>query len=80
MCCYGAFLALYLFLFVLIETVSDILEKRSKDSDTDGYKDWVIKSVHNWGENPRGKWKIEVKANVSMLRLHTHIVTTFTSV
>lgn len=46
-------------------TKSDLLETRASDDSRNGLKEWSIKSVHNWGENPRGTWVIEVAANVS---------------
>ncbi|XP_046677942.1 neuroendocrine convertase 1-like isoform X1 [Homalodisca vitripennis] len=44
-------------------TKSTLLQTRPKDSNKDGLKEWTIKTLHNWGENPKGKWEIEVKAN-----------------
>lgn len=46
-------------------TKSNLLETRASDDSRNGLKEWSIKSVHNWGENPRGTWVIEVAANVS---------------
>lgn len=39
---------------------------RPGDVSNEGFPDgWTIKSVHNWGENPNGEWKIEITVNVS---------------
>ncbi|XP_054286623.1 neuroendocrine convertase 1-like [Macrosteles quadrilineatus] len=43
-------------------TKTTLLEPRPKDSSKDGLQNWSIKSVHNWGEDPKGVWEIEVKA------------------
>ena len=44
-------------------TKSALLETRKKDSSRQGLKAWKSKSVHNWGEDPKGTWEIEVSAN-----------------
>ena len=39
-----------------------ILSKRPKDDDSvDGFTKWPFMTTHTWGENPRGKWTLEVK-------------------
>lgn len=47
-------------------TVSNILERRDNDNNNDGLLGYSIKSVHNWGENPKGRWTVEVLAHVSI--------------
>lgn len=57
--------ACFITLLFVTGTKSDLLETRASDDSRNGLKEWSIKSVHNWGENPRGTWVIEVAANVS---------------
>lgn len=52
------------FLFIL-GTESVLLQTREEDFSQQGLDNWNIKSVHNWGENPNGKWTFYVSANVS---------------
>ena len=30
----------------------------------EGFKNWTFMSVHNWGEDPRGTWKMTIKDRV----------------
>lgn len=46
-------------------TRSHLLERRKRDTYDGGLGGWSILSVHNWGEDPRGKWFIEVSVSVS---------------
>lgn len=47
-------------LFIIIYR-SMILSKRPNDDDHhDGFTKWPFMTTHTWGENPRGKWKLEV--------------------
>jgi proprotein convertase subtilisin/kexin type 5 len=41
-------------------TRSVLLFPRPKDSVATSFKDWPFLSVHFWGENPAGTWKLEV--------------------
>ena len=41
-------------------TKSILLFPRPKDSFSNSFEDWPFLSVHFWGENPAGKWKLEV--------------------
>ena len=51
-----------------------LLPTRSEDSSDEGFKKWIFMSTHAWGEDPRGKWTIEIKdagdsrANTGTLR------------
>ncbi|KAI6203185.1 hypothetical protein M3Y94_00527500 [Aphelenchoides besseyi] len=40
--------------------ISQIMSPRARDRSTEGFKNWPFMSVHFWGENPRGKWKVHV--------------------
>jgi proprotein convertase subtilisin/kexin type 2 len=43
-------------------TRSMILNRRPFDDDNkNGFVRWPFMTTHTWGENPRGKWKLEVK-------------------
>ena len=42
-------------------TRSTLLGKRRVDYSTKGFKDWAFMSTHNWEENPRGKWILEIE-------------------
>ncbi|CAF0819284.1 unnamed protein product [Didymodactylos carnosus] len=41
-------------------TETTLLAEREQDSSSEGFKNWAFMSVHNWGENPKGVWKIEI--------------------
>lgn len=42
-------------------TRSLILSRRPKDDDSkDGFTKWPFMTTHTWGENPVGRWKLEV--------------------
>ena len=36
-----------------------LLSQRPLDRSRDGFTDWTFMSVHSWGENPRGTWKLK---------------------
>lgn len=43
-------------------TKSMILSRRPNDDDGhDGFVKWPFMTTHTWGENPRGKWRLEVR-------------------
>ncbi|KAK3881522.1 hypothetical protein Pcinc_014041 [Petrolisthes cinctipes] len=42
-------------------TQSQILTQRPNDKSKEGFWSWDFLSVHFWGEDPRGKWKVAVK-------------------
>lgn len=44
-------------------TQSNLLAPRTLDTSTTGFTAWPFMTVHNWGENPRGLWKLTVKNN-----------------
>ncbi|XP_053210357.1 furin-like protease 1 isoform X2 [Panonychus citri] len=41
-------------------TRSTLLEQRPMDNSHSGFQDWPFMTVHSWGENPNGIWKLEV--------------------
>ncbi|XP_055924255.1 neuroendocrine convertase 1-like [Argiope bruennichi] len=53
--------ALDIYLFSPAGTVSMVLSRRERDSSAIGFKSWTFLSVHFWGENPVGKWKVLVR-------------------
>ncbi|GBL98358.1 hypothetical protein AVEN_187704-1 [Araneus ventricosus] len=38
-----------------------VLSRRERDSSAIGFKNWTFLSVHFWGENPTGRWKVLVR-------------------
>jgi proprotein convertase subtilisin/kexin type 2 len=42
-----------------------ILSRRPKDAEAhDGFTNWPFMTTHQWGENPRGKWRLIVRFQV----------------
>ena len=41
-------------------TRSTLLAQRPMDNSRSGFQKWPFMSVHTWGENPNGEWKLEV--------------------
>ncbi|KAI9560352.1 hypothetical protein GHT06_014369 [Daphnia sinensis] len=39
-------------------TRTQVLKPRSKDQSKLGFVNWPFMSVHTWGENPKGQWKL----------------------
>ena len=46
-------------------TTVTILRPRRKDDSADGFDDFKLMSVATWGENPAGKWTLEIRDDVS---------------
>ncbi|KAJ8304239.1 hypothetical protein KUTeg_017822, partial [Tegillarca granosa] len=42
-------------------TKSSLLPKRPNDFSDKGFNGWPFLSVHFWGENPAGSWKLEIE-------------------
>lgn len=38
-----------------------LLTERNSDVSKYGFKNWTFMSVHNWGENPAGIWKLQIR-------------------
>lgn len=41
-------------------TRSTLLDARPQDYSSSGYIDWPFMTTHSWGENPRGRWVLEI--------------------
>ncbi|ESP05305.1 hypothetical protein LOTGIDRAFT_102960, partial [Lottia gigantea] len=39
-------------------TTTMLLSERPYDKSTKGFQSWPLMSVHNWGEDPKGTWKV----------------------
>ncbi|CAF0955806.1 unnamed protein product [Didymodactylos carnosus] len=51
---------LQIFLTSPIGTNSTLLDLRMMDESSDGFSEWPFMTTHNWGENPRGIWTLEI--------------------
>ncbi|XP_014668291.1 PREDICTED: neuroendocrine convertase 1-like [Priapulus caudatus] len=40
-----------------------LLASRAEDHSKDGFKNWAFMSVHNWGENPKGNWRLSINGS-----------------
>ncbi|XP_046641856.1 neuroendocrine convertase 2-like [Daphnia pulicaria] len=53
-----------MFLTSPMGTRSMILSRRPNDDDSrDGFTKWPFMTTHTWGEDPRGRWTLEVRFN-----------------
>lgn len=43
-----------------------MLESRIRDFSKGGLKNWIMDSVHMWGESPRGEWVVKFMDIVSI--------------
>jgi len=43
-----------------------LLASRPKDSSVLGFRSWNLTSVHLWGENPWGHWRLIIRDSVSI--------------
>ncbi|XP_054160265.1 furin-like protease 1, isoforms 1/1-X/2 isoform X4 [Oppia nitens] len=41
-------------------TRSTLLAQRPMDNSRSGFQNWPFMSVHSWGENPNGEWRLEI--------------------
>ncbi|XP_051780631.1 PC3-like endoprotease variant B [Erpetoichthys calabaricus] len=46
-------------------TKSRLLGTRHNDISGTGLKNWTLMSVHSWGEDPQGTWKLKVTDNIN---------------
>ena len=46
-------------------SVTMLLTLRPKDSSIFGFRGWNLTSVHLWGENPKGHWRLVIRDSVS---------------
>ena len=44
-----------------------MLSTRRYDDSKNGLHDWTFMTVHNWGENPKGVWVMNVTDNIATL-------------
>ena len=49
----------------LIGSVSMLLSRRPLDTSVLGFRNWNLTSVHFWGENPRGQWRMLIRDKVT---------------
>ena len=59
---------LSIFLVSPMGTRSRVLGRRKFDTKRGSFKNWAFLSTHFWGENPYGKWKLEIDSE-SMISL-----------
>ncbi len=45
-----------------VETM--LLSEREGDQSKEGFNNWAFMSVHSWGENPVGDWKLKIMDRV----------------
>ncbi|PRD33332.1 UNVERIFIED_CONTAM: Fur1 [Trichonephila clavipes] len=51
---------LHIYLTSPMGTKSTLLAQRPPDSSRSGFDNWPFMTVHMWGENPNGIWKLEI--------------------
>ncbi|XP_076356681.1 furin-like protease 1, isoforms 1/1-X/2 isoform X3 [Tachypleus tridentatus] len=51
---------IHIYLTSPLGTRSTLVAQRSNDNSRSGFHKWPFMTVHNWGENPSGVWKLEV--------------------
>ncbi|XP_066929242.1 PC3-like endoprotease variant B [Clytia hemisphaerica] len=51
-------------------TRNEMLSTRRYDDSDKGLHDWTFMTVHNWGENPKGVWTMNVTDNILALTSH----------
>ncbi|XP_028414543.1 PC3-like endoprotease variant B [Dendronephthya gigantea] len=51
-------------------TRNEMLSTRRYDDSRNGLHDWTFMTVHNWGENPKGVWIMNVTDNINILGKH----------
>jgi subtilisin-like proprotein convertase family protein len=48
-----------------------LLSERENDLSSDGFNNWPFMSVHTWGENPSGIWKLRINDIVRKKKLNS---------
>ncbi len=51
-------------------TRNEMLSTRRYDDSRNGLHDWTFMTVHNWGENPKGVWIMNVTDNINVMGKH----------
>ncbi|CAL4188472.1 unnamed protein product [Meganyctiphanes norvegica] len=54
-------------------TTSVILSRRSHDHSDSGFSSWPFLTLHMWGENPKGIWKVEISQKAGYYYAKTEI-------
>lgn len=54
-------------LFSPMGTRNEMLSTRRYDDSDKGLHDWTFMTVHNWGENPKGVWTLNITDNILSL-------------
>jgi len=54
-------------LFSPLGTRNEMLSTRRYDDSDKGLHDWTFMTVHNWGENPKGVWTLNITDNILAL-------------
>ena len=49
-----------------------LLSERDQDWSNEGFVNWPLMSVHTWGENPSGIWKLRINDRVNFVLLFKH--------
>ena len=47
-------------------TETTLMQTREWDKSTAGFQQWPLMSVHTWGEDPKGVWRLRVRDDVSI--------------
>lgn len=51
--------------FIIKGTNTMLLSEREQDWSDEGFVNWPLMSVHTWGENPSGTWKLRLNDRVN---------------
>lgn len=51
---------IHIYLISPAGTRATLVAERAMDNSRAGFVNWPFMSVHSWGENPDGKWKLEI--------------------
>ena len=54
--------AVSIYLVSPMGTRSRVLGRRKVDTKRGSFKNWAFLSIHFWGENPYGKWRLEIES------------------
>jgi len=54
--------AVSIYLVSPMGTRSRVLGRRKVDTKRGSFKNWAFLSIHFWGENPHGKWRLEIES------------------
>lgn len=54
-----------IFMFSPHDTLSVLMAPRARDNSLQGFTNWNLTSVHYWGENPVGLWRLYIQNSVN---------------